>query len=70
MKINQLKKNLTSKNLEKELEEGRVQVWARLQAEVLRVKNQDLVFPLMVLKEVKCLYIEDCLNEVSKIHLK
>ena len=36
----------------------------KLQAEVLKVKNQEVVLQLKVLKVVKCLYIEDYQKEV------
>ena len=40
----------------------------KLLVEVLKVKNQDLVLQLKVLKVARCLYIEDYLKEVL-IHL-
>ena len=40
------------------------------QEEALKVKNQDLEYPLMDLKVVKCLFTEGYLKEVLKIFFK
>ena len=66
MKLNNLIKT-NKKKLDQE--EVLVLVKEKHLAEVIKVKKQDLVLLLKVLKVVKCLYLEDCQKEVLN-HLK
>ena len=67
MQLNSLPKN-NKKKLE--LEEVSVLEEEKLPLEDIKVKNQDLVLRLKVLREVKCLYTEDYPKEVLNQWIK